>query len=99
MFTGSWTFDGKYQRITPYEIVMRELSEEDMISYYRQGTEDEEMYSVYGFEVCLKNNGQFFPYVNVQFLGSIYKDFPAIPTKILLALSSLCNSILGLVYC
>ena len=54
LFSGSFSHDPRSQRILAYHLSPSELPEEERVAYYREGTDEEEKYSVYGFKVGLE---------------------------------------------
>ena len=59
-FSGSVTYDGTEQRILPYSFEVFSLPPGEEMAYYREGTEDEEAYSVYGFQLRMSREFQPF---------------------------------------
>ena len=50
-FNGTYSYEASKQKVLPYKTELSQLPQGERISYYRQGQQDEEIYSVYGFKV------------------------------------------------
>jgi len=59
-FNGSYSFDYSTQRALPYDLRFEDLKPEELLFIYQADGQEEEHYSVYGFNLVLKRDFQPF---------------------------------------